>query len=179
MPFFPRILVHLVGLGPRVAQRVAVEPGQGVALEAVPQLEQMGAVADQLAGQRRRRHPLGDAAEDRDDLRGPPLNPLEGRPGPGVEGAAAMAALVVEHGVATTAMDPEAVACAAARAGQAVGVEEGDEPVVAGLLVEQIDDGGIHRRASRPPNGGYPERTTRRVSRQVAEHQPGHMSQWV
>ena len=83
MPFFPRVLVHLVGLDDGVAQRVAVQPDPGVLLEPVPQFQQVHAVAAQLAGQPRGRDALGDAAEDQDDLRRAALNPLEGGPGPG------------------------------------------------------------------------------------------------
>ena len=40
-PFFPRILVHLVGLGLIVRQRRAVCGGQGAGLDRVPQPQQM------------------------------------------------------------------------------------------------------------------------------------------
>src|SRR5215469_17699531 len=37
MPFFPRVLVHLIGLDHRVVQRVAVQTDAGALLESVPQ----------------------------------------------------------------------------------------------------------------------------------------------
>jgi hypothetical protein len=133
----------------------------------VPQLQQVHPVAAQLAGQLRRGDPLGDAAKDQEDLRGPPLDPLQGGAGPGVEDAPTMPALVVEHGVAMAAMDTEPIAGAAARAGQAVGVEQGDELVVAGALIEQVDDGEIHdgppgRRATADPRTPPADRVVKR-----------------
>jgi hypothetical protein len=144
MPFFPRVDVRLVGLGPIVAQGVAVEPDPGVLLEPMPQVQKVHPVAAQLARQLRRRHALGDAAEDQDDLGRPPLHPLQGRPGPGVEDAMAPAALVIEDRGAMAAVDAEAVGGAAARAGQSVGVEHGEELPVAGVLVHQVGEREIH-----------------------------------
>jgi hypothetical protein len=121
MRVFPRVDVRLISLDRRVTQRVAVETDPGVLLGPLPQVRQVHPVAAQLARQLRRRHGLGDAAEDQDDLRRPPLDALQGGPGPGVEDAAAVAALVVHDGVAVAAVDAEAVGGAAARAGQAAG----------------------------------------------------------
>ena len=149
MPFFPRVDVGLVGLDHRVAQRVAVQPQQGVALEPMPQLQQVLAVAAQLAGHLGRGGRIGDAPEDQQQLgRGPP-DALQGRPGEGVEDAAAVAALVVDHRVAMAAVDAEAVGGAAAGAGQPVGVQQGEQPLVAGVPVHQVDQGEVHRHTSR------------------------------
>src|SRR3954466_341727 len=74
IPFFPRVLVHLIGLGHGVAQRVAIQPDQGVALEAVPQGQELHPIASQLPRQPRRRDPLGEAAEDQEELGGTPLH---------------------------------------------------------------------------------------------------------
>ena len=109
MPFFPRVLVHLVGLDYPVIQRVAVQPPPRVLLEAVPQLQEMLAVAAQLARHLRRGLALGDAAEDQEDLGGTTMRPLEDGPGPGVEHPAAVAALVLQDRLAVAAMDPQAV----------------------------------------------------------------------
>ena len=62
------VLVHLVALGHVIAQRVAVQPPLGIALHEPSQLQQVLAIAAQLAGQPRRSGPLGEAAEDQDDL---------------------------------------------------------------------------------------------------------------
>src|SRR5262245_4271655 len=150
-PFFPRVDVALVGLDHGVAQRVAVQAQGGVVLEPVPQLEQVLAVAAQLAGHPGRRLGLGDAAEDQQQLRRRPADAPQGRAGEGVEDAAAAAALEVDHRVAMAAVDAEAVGGPAPRAGQAVGVQQLDEPLVAGVLVHQVDQGEVHRRASRSP----------------------------
>src|SRR5215213_7321667 len=48
-PFFPRVLVHLVGLDHGVAQRVAVRADPGAVLEPVPEDQQLLAVAAQRA----------------------------------------------------------------------------------------------------------------------------------
>jgi hypothetical protein len=123
MPFFPRVLIHLVGFDHGVAQGVAVHPKSGVALEPVPQLKQVLAVAPQLAGHPGRGGRLGDAAEDQHQLGRRPPDALQGCPGEGVEDAPAVAALVIEDRVAMAAVDTEAVGGAAARAGQAAGVQ--------------------------------------------------------
>jgi hypothetical protein len=76
---------------------------------------------------------------------------LQGCPGEGVEDAAAVAALVIEDRVAMAAVDAEAVGDAATRAGQAAGVQQGDEPVVTGPLVHQVDQREVHGRVPRSP----------------------------
>src|SRR5512142_2344539 len=45
IPFFPRILVHLVGFDHGVVQRVAVQADSGALLEPVPQGQQLLAIA--------------------------------------------------------------------------------------------------------------------------------------
>jgi hypothetical protein len=144
MPFFPRILVHLVGLDHRVVQRVAVQADAGALLEPVPQGQQFLAIAAQLAGHLRRGGPLGDPVEDHQQSRGAAMGPPQGGPREGVEDPAAGAALEVHHGDAMTAVDPQAVPLPAARAGQAMGVEQFDEFGVAGVLVQIIDQGEVH-----------------------------------
>src|SRR5262245_62535145 len=79
-PFSPRVLVGLVGLQHSVVQRHDVAIAVGRALEPVPQLQQLGAVAVQLAGQSRRGDALGEAADDQDQLPGSPLVPFRIRP---------------------------------------------------------------------------------------------------
>src|SRR3954453_2722385 len=59
-PFFPRVLVHLIGLDALVPQRVTIQTQSGVLLEAVPQSQQLHPIAAQLARQPCRRGPLGD-----------------------------------------------------------------------------------------------------------------------
>jgi hypothetical protein len=161
--FFPRVLVHLVGFGRGIPERVTVQPDPGMLLEAVPQFQQVHPVAAQLTSQLRRRDALGDAAEDQDDLRGSPLHALEGRAGEGVEDAAATAALVVQDGVAMAAMHAEAAAGAAARAGQPAGVEHGDELLVAGVRIHQVDEGEVHGGGSPDDRANPPEWNRRQV----------------
>ncbi|HMB03841.1 MAG TPA: hypothetical protein VKP69_08905, partial [Isosphaeraceae bacterium] len=105
----------------------------------MPQRQQVPAVATQLAGHLGRRCPLGDAAEDHQDLRGTPLDALEEGPSPGVEDASAGAALVVQNWLAVSAMDAHIVPFLASRASQTVGVQQFDEFGVASLLIEVFD----------------------------------------
>src|ERR1700733_3233071 len=70
-PFFPRILVGLVGLQHRVIQRHDVTVAGGEILEPVPQVQQLRAVASQLAGQLGGRDALGEAPDDQDQFAGP------------------------------------------------------------------------------------------------------------
>jgi len=144
MPFFPRVLVHLVRLDHGVTQRVAVQPTSSVFLEAVSQLQQVLAVAAQLAGHSGRRLARGDAVEDQQDLTGAVVRPLEDSPGPGVEHAAADPTLVFQYRLALAAVDTQAPLLAAPGAGQPVGVEELDEFAVARILVHVVLQGEIH-----------------------------------
>src|SRR5262245_31075222 len=129
-PFFPRILVGLVGLQHRVIQRHDVAVAEGQALEAVPQVQELRAVAAQLAGQVGGRDPLGDAAEDQDQLAGPALDAVQGGPGEGVEDPAAVAAAEVQDRVAAATVDDQAIVAMTAGTGQAVGMQPADEPVI-------------------------------------------------
>ena len=70
MPFFPRILVGLVGLQHLVIQRHDVAVAEGEVLEPVPQVQEFRAVAAQLAGQLGGGDALGEAADDQDQSRG-------------------------------------------------------------------------------------------------------------
>jgi hypothetical protein len=148
-PFFPRVLVHLVGLDGRVAQRVAVEVPAGEFLESMPQAEQVLAVVVQLAGHLRGGSALGEAVEDQQERAGAGLAAVQGGPGPGVEDAATFAASVVQDGVAVAAMDGEPPSLSTPGAGQSVGVEQIEELLVAGGFVEVIHEGEIHGRG--PP----------------------------
>src|SRR5262249_45173547 len=103
LPFFPRILEHLVGLGFGVGQRSPGQGAPGQVLQAVAQLQQVPAAAPQLSGQLGGRRPLGDAADDQNQLAGAALRALQGRAGPGVEDAPA-GAPVVQDGVAMSPM---------------------------------------------------------------------------
>lgn len=145
MPFFPRVLVHLVGLGPVVRQRRAVGIGQGAGLDRMPQPEQVLAADADLAGELGGGLSLGDAAEDQEDLRGAQMGPLPGGVSVHVEDAAAgLAAVIDDRGIGTAAVDVEAVAGATAGAGEAFGVEQIEELLTAPLLVHQVDDREVH-----------------------------------
>src|SRR5512135_774132 len=68
IPFFPRVLVHLVGLDHVVVQRVAVQADSGALPEPVPQGQQFLAIAAQLARHLCRGSAPSDPAEDHQEL---------------------------------------------------------------------------------------------------------------
>src|SRR5262249_47965927 len=105
----------------------------GAALDPVAQLQQVPAAGRLLAGQLRRRLPLGDPPQEQPDLRGGAVGPLPVRAGEQVEHPAAALAPVVDHrGAAAAAVDGVPLpAGLAPGAGQAVGVEQVQEPLVA------------------------------------------------
>jgi hypothetical protein len=143
-PFFPRILVGLIGLQYRVIQRHDVAVAEGQVLEAVPQVEQLRAVAAQLAGQLGGGHPLGEAAEDQDQFPGPALDAAQGRAGEGVEDPVAVAAAEVQDRVAAPTVNDHAIVPMAAGAGQAIGMQPGDKLSIARLFIHKIGDREIH-----------------------------------
>ena len=166
MPFFPRVLRHLVGLDHLVAQRVAVQADPGALLEPVPQGQQLLAIAAQLAGHLRRGGTLSDPAEDHQQLRGAAMAPLQGGPGEGVEDPAAGAALEVHQGGAMAAVGPQAFPHSAPRASQAVGVEQFDQFGVAGVLIQIIDQREVHGQDLQAIGGIPLEDNTARGDRQ-------------
>jgi hypothetical protein len=155
--FFPRVLVHLVGLGVLVRQGRAVGGGERAGLDRVPQSEQMLAADAQLAGELRGGHPLSDAAEDQEDLSGGQMGPLPGGVGEHIEDpTAALAAVIDDRGVGTAAVDVEAVAGVATGAGEARRVEQSEELQAAGLLVHQVHDREVHEVSSEGIKNGTP-----------------------
>jgi hypothetical protein len=176
IPFFPRVLVHLVGLHHSIVQRVAVEVESGTLLEAVPQGQQFLAIAAQLARHQRRGGALSDPAQDHQELRGTAMGPLQGGPREGVEDPAATAALEVHEGRAMAAVNPEVWPLSAARASQAVRMEQFDELGVAGVLVEIVEQGEVHGQNLRATRGMPVEDITARSDRQEAEHRIPLMS---
>jgi hypothetical protein len=144
MPFFPRVLIHLVGLDRSVVQRQGVGRLQGRGLEPVPESQQVLAVPVQFTGQPRGGLALGDPPEDEEDLGGSPMGLVEGGAGEEIEHPAAAVTAVVEDRGAVPPVDLQGVAGLTARAGEAVGVEDIDKPLVAGILVHELGDGEVH-----------------------------------
>jgi hypothetical protein len=145
MPFFPRILVQLVGLGVVIRQRRAVGGGQRATLDLMSQSEQVLAADADLASEFRGGHPLGDAAEDQEDLSGAQMGALPGGVGEHVEDPVAAFAAVIDHrSVRAAAVDVESLASAAAGASEAIGVEQIEELLTATFLVHQVDDREVH-----------------------------------
>jgi hypothetical protein len=119
-----------------------VDPG--VLLEAVPQFQQVAAVAAQLAGHPGCRLTAGDAPQDHQDLRRATMCPLEEGLGPRVENPAATAALVVQDRLAMPAMDLQALPLTTLGTSQAIRVEEFDEFGVTGVLIQIVDHRKVH-----------------------------------
>lgn len=110
----------------------------------MPQVQQLRAVAVQLAGQLGGGDSLGEAAYDQDQFPGPALIALQRRGGEDVEDAVAVATAEVQHRVAAAAMDDHAIGLMAAGAGQAVRVQPVDELGVAGMFIHQVGDRKVH-----------------------------------
>jgi hypothetical protein len=169
-PFFPRVLVHLVGFSHRVVQAGPVPEEPGGVLGPVAQGEQFLAVAAQLAGQPGGGDALGEAAEDQHQLDDRPPGALQGRAGQGVEDPMAGLAAVIEERGAVAAMDTQTVACPAPGTNQPVGVEPMEELGVAGVLVHQLGDGEVHgrlrssRRVSSPSITPHPREPVKGLS---------------
>jgi hypothetical protein len=144
----------------------------------MPEFEQLRPAAPQLAGELGGGDALGDPPEDQDQLDRPPLGPLEGSPGEGGADVAAGGAAVGQDRGPVAAMDLEVVAVGAVGAGQAVGMEQADQELVAGRLVHQLADREVHERlfagAERLIS---PDFNRSASSRKVANHPVPDMSQ--
>src|SRR3954471_14161297 len=149
-PFFPRILVGLVGLDEVVRQRPARGGGRGAGLDLVPKPQQVRPAGPRFAGQPRGRYPLDEPPQDQQDRGGGAVGPLPGGAGEQIEHPpACLAPVVDDRAPIAAAVDVVGVAAAAAtRAGQSVGVEQVEELLVAGLLVHQVEDREVHGVAS-------------------------------
>jgi hypothetical protein len=111
----------------------------------VPQPQQMLAADPHLTGEFRGRHPLRDAPEDQEDLAGAEVCTLPGGAGKHVEDPAAVfAAVVDDRRLGAMAMDVQPVPGGATGAGQAAGMEQVQELVVATILVHQVEDREVH-----------------------------------
>jgi hypothetical protein len=138
-------LVHLVGFGLVVRQRRAVGGGQRAGLDLMPQPQQVLAADPHLAGELRGGDPLGDAAEDQEDLSWAEVRPLPECSREQVEHPSAPCAAVVDdRGVGATAVDVESIPSRTTRAREPVGVEQVEELLAATLLVHQVEDREVH-----------------------------------
>ena len=139
--FFPRVLVHFVGLGLVVRQRRAVGVGQRAGLDRMPQPNQVLAADPHLASEFRGGHPLRDAAEDQEDLRGAQMRALPGGAGEHVEDpAAAFATVIDDCGVIATSVDVKTVVGTTPGTPQPIGIKQIEELLAAALLVHQVED---------------------------------------
>jgi hypothetical protein len=144
MPFFPRILVHFVGLGDIIDQLRLRSLQYSVLLQAMPQLQQHTAVARQLTRQACGRSPLSDTAQDEYDLARSAMRVVKRRFRPGVEDASALKTAVVQHRSAVAAMHSQTPDLSAARARQSMRMQEAAQELVTGRFVHEINNGKIH-----------------------------------
>jgi hypothetical protein len=143
-PFFPRILIHLVGLDNFVRQRRAVESLGRVLLKPMSQVQQRAAMAAQFPRQLGSAGPLGDAPQRQHQFRRAAMGVVEDGVGEGIEDAAAIGALKIQDRSAVAAMHTQAVALAAPGAGQAARMEQFQQLGVTLVLVHKVGDGKIH-----------------------------------
>ena len=149
-PFFPRVLIHLVGLGLIIRQWRVVGGIQRAGLDLMPQAQQVLAADPHLAGELRRGNSLSDAAEDQEDLDRAEVRPLPRCSREQIEHPPALLAAVVDDGgVGVTAVDIESLSGAAAGARESLGVEQVEELPAANLLVHQVKDREVHGIASK------------------------------
>jgi len=138
-------LIHLVGLGLGVRQRRVVGGIERIGLHAMPQYQQVLAADSYLARELRGGGPLGDAAEDQEDLGRAEVRPLPLCPGEHIEHpSACLAAVVDDRGVGVAAMDVEPLMGTATGARVPAGMEQVDERLAAALLVHQVEDREVH-----------------------------------
>jgi hypothetical protein len=111
----------------------------------MPQPQPVLATDPHLAGELRRGDPLGDPAEDQEDLDRAEMSPLPGCSREHVkDSTAGLAAVVEDRRVGVTAMDVEALAGATAGASEPFGVEQVEELLAATLGIHQIADREVH-----------------------------------
>jgi hypothetical protein len=144
MPFFPRILVHLVGLGSVIRQGCLVEGLLGQSLQAMAEFQKSGAFEFEFTGQARRRGSLGDAAQNQHHLRWPLGRTFQGRSGKGVEHPLTGAASIVQNRIPIPTMDVETGPCATLRTAKAGRVQQFNQFGVAGVLVHEVLKREIH-----------------------------------
>jgi hypothetical protein len=138
-------LVHLIGLGLVVGQGGVVGGIERAGLDPVPQLQEVLATDPDFAGELGGGSPLGDAAEDQEDLDRAELCPLPMCSCEHIEHTStSFAAVVDDRGVGVTAVDVEPLAGAAPGAREPLGVEQIEEFPATSLLVHQIDDREVH-----------------------------------
>jgi hypothetical protein len=138
-------LVHLVGLGPVVRQRRVVGRLQRAGLDLMPQSQEMLAADPDLAGELRGGDPLGDAAEDQEDLGRTEVCPLPECSCEYIEHTSApLAAVGDDRGVGVTAVDVESFPGGTPRAREPLGVEQVEQLPTTTLLVHQIEDREVH-----------------------------------
>jgi hypothetical protein len=138
-------LIHLVGLGLVVRQRRVVGGVERAALDPVPQFQQVLTADPHLAGELRGGDPLGDAAEDQEDLGRAEVSSLPRCSREHIEDTTtSLAAVVDDRGVGVTAVDVEPLAGATTGAGEPRGVEQVEELPAATFLVHQVEDREVH-----------------------------------
>jgi hypothetical protein len=113
-------------------------------LQLVPQRQQFAPVPAQFAGQLRGADALSDAAQDQQQFRTGAPRAGQARAGEQVEHPPATSTLVIDQRIAVAAMHTRLVV-AAIRTGQAAGVQQGQQFLVARTLVHEVLHREVHR----------------------------------
>jgi hypothetical protein len=181
IPFFPRVLEHLVRFGLR--SRDHADPGggfRGAFLEPVPQVQQVHPIAPQFPRQLSGRGSLCEPPEDQNPLGRGPTGSLERGSGVPVEHPTAVGAPVVQDRCPVPSLNPHPIGPLAPRARQAVGVQQIDQEPVARARVHQVYDREVHLPASETTTAEH--RRTLTFDRRTGKdqfHPDGLMSQHV
>jgi plasmid maintenance system killer protein len=139
-------LIHLIRFQSRfIYQSVRRQRLQRMTLQAMLQFQQTRAIDLKLTRQLCHTLALGNAAQDQDQLRRPPTCGVENRTGERIEHRATAIALIIHHRFAMTPVNPQALACAAARAHQTLRMKKGDQTFIASTLIHQLRNREVHR----------------------------------
>jgi hypothetical protein len=123
-----------------------IRSAEGQVLQAMAPRQQLRAVTSQFASQLSRGHTLREPAQDQDPLPRRTLRPVQDRRGEGVEDPQAVRTAIDQDRRAIVPMDLQAVSSVTAGTGQALGMQEVDQEIVASLFVHEIAQGKVHGR---------------------------------
>jgi hypothetical protein len=156
-PFFPRVLIHLIDFHHRIRQSVGRAPCLGMGLNTMPKLQQLYPVCAQFTRQMRGALALRKSLQKGDDMRARSLGPLPDSTCERIVNSSTGAA-VVQHRSSVPSVDRGLrYRSLTAATMQSVGMQEVNQPLIALLFIQQIDDWkSKHSPASEYPCGYRP-----------------------
>lgn len=143
-PFFPRVLIHLVGFGGAVSQHREIQRLLCVALQRVSQLQKMHRAGMLFPRQLRGGRSLRDPSQNQQQLARPPMRAVENRAGEGVEHPPTASAAIIQHRFAMSAVQRQMLLFAAAWTAQSLGMQPMEQHRITGRLVHEMIDGKVH-----------------------------------